>query len=81
MCARPSLPPRKKGATVRRAATTPTGPWDYVTYAPPGNTCTACKKPIGANEPCRRRDDEQASRSPLVTYTHSKCMGGGAAHG
>lgn len=47
--------------------------WDYVTYAPPGQKCLKCRRPIGALEPCRRRDDDRASRGPLVTYTHIAC--------
>ncbi|MFD7554675.1 hypothetical protein ACFV9E_09095 [Streptomyces sp. NPDC059835] len=51
--------------------------WDYATYAPDGQRCTACLKPIGAMDVVRRGTLEQASGPPVLVYRHAdKCPGG-----
>lgn len=45
--------------------------WEYVTYAPPGNRCSACSRAIKPLEPVRRRTNERASASPVVIYRHA----------
>ncbi|MDT0453649.1 hypothetical protein [Streptomyces hesseae] len=47
--------------------------WEYVTYAPGGETCPACRKKIKPLEPCRRSTAEHASAAPAVTYRHVHC--------
>ncbi|MFD4240814.1 hypothetical protein ACFWP3_04315 [Streptomyces sp. NPDC058525] len=47
--------------------------WEYVTYAPSGETCPACMLPIGRLERVRRGELERASGSPVVVYRHVAC--------
>ncbi|THA38454.1 hypothetical protein E6W17_15670 [Streptomyces sp. A1547] len=56
------------------AATTETDArlWEYETFAPPGETCPACMKPIGTLDRCRRGSLVQA-RGPVVVYRHLDC--------
>lgn len=44
--------------------------WEYVTYAPKGETCPACLKPIRSLERVRRGTLERASSAPVVIYRH-----------
>ncbi|WP_037897041.1 hypothetical protein [Streptomyces sp. NRRL S-920] len=46
---------------------------EYTTYAPPGETCPACRKPIKSLERCRRGEVERQSASPAVVYRHIDC--------
>ncbi|AWI29516.1 hypothetical protein DDW44_12495 [Streptomyces tirandamycinicus] len=45
---------------------------EYVTYAPAGQTCPACNRPINELEPCRRGAVERASGAPVVVYRHAE---------
>ncbi|MHC0429527.1 hypothetical protein ACX6XY_04960 [Streptomyces sp. O3] len=48
--------------------------WEYTTYAPSGETCPACMRPIKALEPVLRGSMERASGAPIVVYRHAgKC--------
>jgi hypothetical protein len=46
---------------------------EYATFAPIGETCPECDKPIGALEICRRGTVERQSGPPAVVYRHSEC--------
>ncbi|MBH1934878.1 hypothetical protein I5Q34_11430 [Streptomyces sp. AV19] len=62
------------------ARTRETGhPYEYVTYAPAGQTCGKCRKPIPTDTACRRVDNERSSASSVVVYWHTECATGGAA--
>ncbi|MBT2403548.1 MULTISPECIES: hypothetical protein [unclassified Streptomyces] len=45
--------------------------WEYVTYAPSGNRCVACKKLIKPLEPVRRGHSDRSSGPPVVFYQHT----------
>lgn len=45
--------------------------FEYVTYAPAGQTCPTCHKPIKSLERCRRGAVERQSGPPLVVYRHA----------
>lgn len=45
--------------------------WEYLTYAPEGARCSACKKVIGSLEPVRRGHEDRASGAPVVFYRHT----------
>jgi len=47
--------------------------WEYSTYAPPGETCPACRQPIKTLESCRRGTLTRRGTSPLVAYWHTDC--------
>jgi hypothetical protein len=47
---------------------------EYATYAPEGETCPECGKPIGPLEVCRRGSVERRSGPSAVVYRHSKCV-------
>lgn len=47
--------------------------WEYTTFAPSGETCPACMKPIKSLERCRRGELERQSGSPVVVYRHVDC--------
>ncbi|MCX4959606.1 hypothetical protein [Streptomyces virginiae] len=47
--------------------------WEYNTFAPSGQTCPACKKPIKTLERCRRGSMERQSGAPAVVYRHIDC--------
>jgi hypothetical protein len=48
--------------------------WEYVTYAPSGNHCSACMAPIEKMEPVLRGSMERSSGPPVVIYRHTgKC--------
>lgn len=47
--------------------------WEYTTYAPPGETCPACLKPIKSLERVRRGTIERQSGAPFVVYRHREC--------
>ncbi|MCM1945467.1 hypothetical protein NC315_08775 [Streptomyces sp. G2] len=54
--------------------TTDASRWEYTTYAPSGETCPACMKPIGPLERVRRGTMERQSGAPVVIYRHhGKC--------
>ncbi len=46
---------------------------EYTTYAPNGETCPDCKKPIKTLEPCRRIVRDRSSAGPAVRYRHVEC--------
>ncbi|WP_405797862.1 hypothetical protein [Streptomyces sp. NBC_01506] len=56
-------------------STSDTDAWqrEYTTYAPAGETCPACTKPIGVLERCRRGTLERRSASAVVVYRHVDC--------
>ena len=48
--------------------------WEYTTYAPKGETCPACMKPIASLERVYRGTLDRQSGSPVVVYRHvGKC--------
>jgi hypothetical protein len=47
--------------------------WEYATYAPKGETCPSCQKPIKSLETCRRGMLARRDASPIVAYWHSDC--------
>ncbi len=50
--------------------------WEYTTYAPAGETCPACMKPIKPLERCRRGTLNRQSEPPVVAYRHlGRCPG------
>ncbi|QNE76801.1 hypothetical protein F0344_21205 [Streptomyces finlayi] len=46
---------------------------EYATFAPTGETCPECDKPIAALAMCRRGTVERQSGPPVVVYRHSEC--------
>ena len=58
----------------RRAGTdTDARQGEYTTYAPKGETCPDCEKPIKTLESCRRVERARASGGPVVCYRHVEC--------
>ncbi|BCM65782.1 hypothetical protein EASAB2608_01116 [Streptomyces sp. EAS-AB2608] len=62
-------------ASKTQARNTDERQWDarqseYTTYAPSGQTCPNCQRPIKGLELCRRITVERASASPAVVYRH-----------
>lgn len=54
--------------------------WEYVTYAPKGERCSACKKVINPLEPVRRGNRDRRSEAPVVIYRHTElCAGQGVS--
>ena len=47
--------------------------WEYTTFAPSGETCPACMKPIKTLERCRRGEIERQSGTPVTIYRHVDC--------
>lgn len=48
--------------------------WEYETYAPAGETCPTCTKPIKALERVRRGQQQRQSGGLVVVYWHvDKC--------
>jgi len=47
--------------------------WEYATYAPKGEICPSCLKPIKSLEACRRGLMARRDSSPIVAYWHSQC--------
>lgn len=47
--------------------------WEYTTYAPKGETCPACMKPIRSLDQARRGSLERQSGPPVVVYRHTDC--------
>ncbi|MER7663833.1 hypothetical protein [Streptomyces sp. NPDC096193] len=47
--------------------------WEYTTYAPAGETCPACRKPIEPLERCRRGTQRRPAQPDTVTYQHLNC--------
>lgn len=45
--------------------------FEYMTYAPKGETCPACMHPIKSLERCRRGVLERQSGPPVVVYRHA----------
>lgn len=48
--------------------------WEYTTYAPKGETCPSCLKPIKSLEVCRRGTLARLDTSPIVAYWHMDCV-------
>ncbi|MFE9607128.1 hypothetical protein [Streptomyces sp. NPDC006012] len=55
-------------------ADTDAGQWEYTTYAPKGETCPSCLKPIRSLEVCRRGMLARRDTSPIAAYWHSGCV-------
>lgn len=53
--------------------TTDAKQWEYVTYAPRGETCPACLNSIKPLEQVRRGRLERQSGAPVVVYRHVNC--------
>lgn len=48
--------------------------WEYVTYAPSGNRCSACMAPIKKMDAVLRGTLDRSSGPPVVIYRHTgKC--------
>ncbi|TBO59331.1 hypothetical protein EYS09_12690 [Streptomyces kasugaensis] len=47
---------------------------EYTTYAPSGETCPMCMKPIKSLERVRRGTLERPSAAPVVIYRHVACL-------
>lgn len=47
---------------------------EYTTYAPSGETCPMCKKPIKTLELVRRGTQKRRSGGPVVVYRHVSCL-------
>lgn len=63
-----------KGSRVSDTVTdeaTDTRVWEYVTYAPKGARCSACKEVIKPLEPVRRGHEDRTSGPPAVIYRHT----------
>lgn len=59
---------------IHAAADTDASQWEYVTYAPRGETCPACLKQIKPLERVRRGRFERQPGAPVVVYRHyEKC--------
>lgn len=58
------------------AATTETDArlWEYETFAPAGETCPSCLKPVKSLDRCRRGAIPRASGSDVVVYRHIDCQ-------
>ncbi|MDH2392145.1 hypothetical protein QCN29_25845 [Streptomyces sp. HNM0663] len=52
---------------------------EYSTYAPAGETCPACTKPIKPLEGCRRGMLTRPVMAPAVAYWHNECAPKGVA--
>lgn len=50
---------------------TTTDEWECVTYAPPGQKCSACLREVKPLDSVRRGTIERASGPPVVVYRHS----------
>lgn len=46
---------------------------ECTTFAPSGETCPACMKPIKTLERCRRGEFERQSATPITIYRHIDC--------
>ncbi|WP_369378630.1 hypothetical protein [Streptomyces sp. cg36] len=46
--------------------------WEYTTFAPKGETCPVCMKPIKSLEVCKRGTFNRPS-GPVVVYQHTGC--------
>ncbi|MEU9874973.1 hypothetical protein [Streptomyces phaeochromogenes] len=57
-------------------AETDASQFEYVTYAPQGETCPACMKPIKTLEQVRRGVLERQSGAPVTVYRHLQCPKG-----
>lgn len=47
--------------------------WEYTTYAPAGETCPACERPIMSLEICRRAASARPDTAPVAAYWHTDC--------
>lgn len=45
---------------------------EYSTYAPAGQTCPRCQRPIKSLELVRRGSQERQSGPPIVVYRHAR---------
>jgi len=59
-----------------RAAEPDFGEWEYTTYPPAGQRCSACLRPLRQDEPARRGAIERTPGSPVTLYRHVKCPKG-----
>ncbi len=59
--------------TTQTGSETNANQFEYTTYAPKGETCPACMKPIGSLERVRRGTLERQSGPPVVVYRHARC--------
>ncbi|MFE9257911.1 hypothetical protein [Streptomyces sp. NPDC006879] len=47
--------------------------WEYTTYAPKGERCPACMKPIKSLAPVRRGLLGRREGPPVIVYRHTDC--------
>lgn len=52
------------------------GQWEYTTYPPAGERCSACLRPLSQDEPVWRGAIERPSDAPVTLYRHIKCPKG-----
>ncbi|PAU46721.1 hypothetical protein CK936_22650 [Streptomyces albireticuli] len=64
---------------VNTAADTDARMAEYDTYAPKGETCPECLKPLDPLEGCRRGMLARRDASPVVAYWHRACVPGAPA--
>jgi hypothetical protein len=56
-----------------RSSLTDARQWEYLTYAPKGEQCPACLKPIASLEAVRRGQLQRPPRPPVVVHRHVVC--------
>lgn len=67
---------REDAMATTKETVTGQGPWEYVTYAPPGNRCSECRRAIKPFDVVRRGAMERPSGPHVVLYRHEgKCPG------
>ncbi|MEW2413366.1 hypothetical protein AB0953_06540 [Streptomyces sp. NPDC046866] len=47
--------------------------WEYTTFAPKGEQCPECRRPIESLESVRRGTLQRPPGPPVVVYRHSAC--------
>ncbi|PRH77199.1 hypothetical protein C6N75_21585 [Streptomyces solincola] len=52
-------------------ATDVDGEWEYVTYAPRGEKCTACRCEVQPLDPVRRSTVKREPDGPVAVYRHA----------
>ncbi len=58
------------------SADTDASRWEYVTYAPRGEICPECEKPITSLDLCRRGYISRPDAPPVAVYKHTDCPEG-----
>ncbi|GAA0600165.1 hypothetical protein GCM10010394_32060 [Streptomyces crystallinus] len=61
------------GGPQRAEGDTDARQWEYTTYAPAGETCPGCGRPIKSLEICHRALLGRRAPVPTVAYWHADC--------